>query len=99
MDFVFVPLLVVARTLVGLYGWVVITGTLLTWLAVLHVVNPHHQVVHRVLLVCRALTEPLMAPQRRRLPFVGGMDLSPLIVLAGVYFIEIMLGRLLMHLA
>jgi YggT family protein len=39
-----------------------------------------------------ALTEPVLMPIRRRLPFMGGMDLSPIVVIFAIYFIQLVIG-------
>jgi YggT family protein len=68
--------------LLNLYSWVIIAAALITWVSP----DPRNAIVqflHRV-------TEPVLAPVRRLLPpwKTGGLDLSPLIVLIAIQFVE-----------
>ena len=62
--------------------WAVLVRVILSWVAP----DPSNPVVRVVI----QITEPLMAPVRRLLPDMGGLDLSPLIVLLGVQFVKIL---------
>jgi YggT family protein len=68
--------------LLNLYSWVIIAAALITWVSP-DPRNPIVQFLHRV-------TEPVLAPVRRLLPpwKTGGLDLSPLIVLIAIQFVE-----------
>lgn len=71
------------RTLIDLYSLVVLASVVLSWVK-LPPSNPLVQVVHR-------LTEPVLAPIRRVLPDMGGLDFSPMLLLIGLH----LLGSLL----
>ena len=62
--------------------WAVLVRVILSWVAP----DPSNPVVRVVI----QITEPLMAPVRRLLPDMGGLDLSPLIVLLGVQLLKIL---------
>lgn len=66
----------------GLYSWVVIAAALITWVSP----DPRNPVVQFL----RAVTEPVLRPVRQLLPpwRTGGLDLSPLIVLIAIQFVE-----------
>jgi len=68
--------------LLNLYSWVIIAAALITWVSP-DPRNPIVQFLHRI-------TEPVLAPVRRLLPpwKTGGLDLSPLIVLIAIQFVE-----------
>jgi len=70
-------------TLLTLYFWIVIISALLTWVQP----DPYNPIVR----VLRNLTEPVLYRVRTWLPFVnlGGIDLSPIVVLVGIQFIKI----------
>jgi len=74
------------------YMWMIIARALLSW------VNPDpYNVIVRFLY--RA-TEPVLRPVRRRLPTMQmGLDLSPMIVLLGIYFLKEFLVPVLFHIA
>jgi YggT family protein len=68
--------------LLSLYSWVIIAAALISWVSP----DPHNPVVRFL----RQVTEPVLAPIRRLLPpwKTGGLDLSPLIVLIAIQFLE-----------
>jgi YggT family protein len=74
--------------LLDLYKWVIILSAVLSWLVAFNVVNTRNAVVSTIGDVLYRLTEPVLAPIRRRLPAVGGLDLSPIVLLIGIFLIE-----------
>jgi YggT family protein len=76
-----------------LYIWVIIAMVILSWLIAFNVVNPYNQVVSTIQNAIHALTEPLLRPIRRFVPDLGGLDVSPLVLLLGIYFVQIALMR------
>ena len=77
------------RTLVTLYIWIIIIASFLSFVRP-DPNNPIVQVLYR-------LTEPVFAFVRKKLPFVviSGIDLSPLIIIFGLQFIDIIIRNLL----
>ncbi|GLK84053.1 MULTISPECIES: YggT family protein [Ancylobacter] len=75
-------------TLISLYVWILIASAILSWLVAFNVVNPHNQVVRSVGEFLWRITEPVLAPIRRLLPNLGGIDVSPIILIIGLYFIR-----------
>lgn len=73
-----------ARLLLDYLFWLVILRVILSWVAP----DPRNPVVYLV----AQLTEPVMAPLRRLLPPMGGLDLSPLLVMLGIQFMKILFG-------
>jgi len=88
MDIVLGPLLQVVLIVLDLYVWVILTGVILSWLISFNVVNSYNRVVHIVGDVVYRLTEPLQAPIRRVLPSFSGLDLSPMVLILGVIFLQ-----------
>jgi YggT family protein len=82
------PILDVVLLVLNLYWWVVILSAVLSWLVAFNVVNTRNQVVNTIGTTLYRLTEPALAPIRRRLPAMGGLDLSPLVLLLGIFFIQ-----------
>lgn len=72
--------------LLSIYMWIVIIGALISWVNP----DPYNPIVRML----RGLTGPVFSWLRRRLPLViGGMDLSPIIVIAGIVFLKYALAR------
>lgn len=76
-----------------LYIWVIIAMVILSWLIAFNVINPYNQVVSVIQNAVYSLTEPLLRPIRRFMPDLGGLDISPLVLLLGIYFLQIALTR------
>jgi YggT family protein len=70
------------------YTWVIIGVAVLSWLVAFNVVNIHNDVVRAVWNGLNAMTEPALRPIRRFLPNMGGLDISPIILLFVIFFIE-----------
>lgn len=71
-----------------LYTWVIIAMAILSWLVAFGVINVRNDFVRSVWNALLAVTEPILMPIRRRLPNIGGLDLSPIVLLLGIFFLE-----------
>ncbi|MDQ0346410.1 YggT family protein [Ancylobacter vacuolatus] len=76
------------NTLISLYVWILIASAILSWLVVFNVVNAQNPIVRSVGEFLWRVTEPVLAPLRRLLPNLGGIDVSPVILIIGLYFIQ-----------
>jgi YggT family protein len=71
-----------------LYIWLLIAAAVLSWLIAFSVVNRHNQVVAMVGDMLYRLTDPLLRPIRNMLPNLGGIDISPVILILIILFLE-----------
>ena len=71
-----------------LYTWLVIAAAILSWLVAFNVVNARNDVVRAVWDFLYRVTEPALRPIRRILPNLGGVDVSPIILLLGIFFLQ-----------
>ncbi len=71
-----------------LYYWVVLAMIILSWLISFNIVNTRNQFVAAVWRIVNQLTEPVLAPIRRFMPKFSGLDLSPLVLFLGIFFVE-----------
>ena len=69
------------------YIWIVIISAILSWLIAFNVVNTHNRFVFTVGDALYRLTEPALRPIRRYMPDLGGIDISPVILIFGLIFI------------
>ena len=83
------------NTLVGAYIWVIIASAILSWLVVFNVVNVRNRFVYQLGRALDALTEPVLRPIRRIIPLIGGIDLSPIVLIFGLQFLLILFNRTL----
>lgn len=74
--------------LITLYVYIVIAAVVFSWLVAFNVINPHNDFVRTIWQALNALTEPLLRPIRRVMPDLGGLDLSPIILLLGCMFLQ-----------
>ena len=82
------PLLEVILILLNIYWWIVVLAVIMSWLIAFNVINTRNQIVGMIADVLYRLTEPVFRPIRNMLPNLGGIDISPLIVLLIIYLIE-----------
>jgi YggT family protein len=75
--------------------WLIIGQAILSWLIAFNVVNLHNGFVRGMSQFLDRVTEPLLRPIRRVLPDLGGIDLSPMVLILGVIVIQRMLPALL----
>lgn len=66
---------------------------IMSWLVTFQVLNLRQPFVYQVWTGLNRLLEPVYGPIRRILPNMGGIDLSPIIVLIGIYALEIILNN------
>ena len=78
---------------IGLYITLVIVQVVLSWLVAFNVVNTSNRFVYLVGDFLYRITEPALKPIRRLLPSMGGMDLSPVVLILGLYFLRVLLLR------
>ncbi len=74
--------------LIDLYFYVILATVIISWLTAFNIINYNNPYVRQINGVLRTLTEPLLAPIRRVLPNLGGLDFSPIVLLLGLQFIK-----------
>ncbi len=94
MDVVIIPLVRVLSLAIELYIYMVIGMAILSWLIAFDVINRHNKFVSTVGRFLWKLTEPPLRPIRKILPDLGGIDISPIILILILYFLQGMLWRL-----
>ncbi len=82
------PFLWLVLTILDIYLWIIIIWVVMSWLVAFNIINPHNQFVRTVLLALARLVEPVMRPIRRVLPDLGGLDLSPMVAIIGIIFLQ-----------
>ena len=71
-----------------IYWWIIIASAIFSWLYAFNVVNSRNQFVGTVSNTLYRLTEPALRPIRRFMPDLGGIDISPIILLLIIFFIR-----------
>ncbi|QIA21253.1 YggT family protein [Mesorhizobium sp. AA22] len=72
----------------SIYWWIIIAAAIFSWLYAFNVVNSRNQFVDSVSNMLYRVTEPVFRPIRRFMPDLGGVDISPIIVLLIIFFLQ-----------
>ena len=94
MNALTVTIVELIATVIDLYIWVLILSAVMSWLVAFGVINTNNRFVYTVLDILWRLTEPALRPIRRLLPNLGGIDISPVILILLLYFVRNLLMRL-----
>ncbi len=92
------PLIQVVIMVLELYKWVLIVSIVLSWLVAFEIVNMRNRYVYMVGNFLNRLTEPALRPIRRFMPNLGGIDLSPIVLFLAIWFVQRVLGNILVSL-
>ncbi|MCZ8269869.1 MAG: YggT family protein [Beijerinckiaceae bacterium] len=81
------PLLWLLDTVVSLYIWMVVAQAVLSLLIGFGIVNARQPLVSSIGEFLYRVTEPVLAPIRRRMPNLGPVDISPMVLIIGLLFL------------
>ena len=82
------PFLWLVDTIINLYIWILIASAILSWLVAFNVVNARNPIVANVGEFLYRVTEPALRPIRALLPNLGGIDISPVILIILLLFLQ-----------
>ena len=71
----------ILNALLDLLWWAIVISAILSWLFAFDVINRRNEVVYNVATFLDRITDPILRPFRRIIPAIGGVDISPIIVL------------------
>ena len=92
------PLIQIIIIALNVYVWMVIASAILSWLVHFGVLNTRNQVVSMIGEFLWRVTEPALRPIRRFMPNLGGIDISPIILILIIYFLQLVLQNVLVSL-
>lgn len=75
-------------TVISLYIWILIASAVFSWLIAFNVLNTHNRFVYAVTDFLYRITEPALRPIRRFVPLLGGIDISPVVLILLLMFIR-----------
>ncbi|MBS7697241.1 MULTISPECIES: YggT family protein [unclassified Chelatococcus] len=75
-------------TVIDIYSYLVIASAIMSWLVAFNVINPRNDIVRAIGNFLYQITEPALRPIRNILPNLGGVDISPVILLLLLWFIS-----------
>ena len=77
-----------AYEILNIYKWIVIANVIISWLVAFNVLNTQNRFVYSLLELTYRLTEPFLNKIRRFLPNLGTLDISPVILLLLIWFLQ-----------
>ena len=77
--------------------WIIIIQAILSWLVAFDVINSRQPFVDQIWRILNRLTEPLYRPIRNVLPNMGGIDLSPIVVLFAIMALQVIIRNNLLY--
>ena len=84
------------NTVISVYIWLLIASVVLSWLIAFNVVSTGNGFVYSVRDFLYRVTEPLLRPIRNLLPNLGGIDISPVVLILALYFVRDLAFELLL---
>ena len=86
-------------TIIRLYIWLLIASVVLGWLVAFNVINTHNRIVYVIGDFLHRVTDPLLRPIRNLLPNLGGVDISPIILILLLLFVQKLITDLYIQIA
>ncbi len=90
-----ISLMTMISQLIEIYIWIIIISAVLSWLFAFDVINPRNRFVYMIADITNRLTEPAYALVRQFIPTIGGVDLSPIIIILGLSFLRNLMWEML----
>ena len=87
------PFLWLILTIINIYFWIILAMVVMSWLIAFGIINRSNPYVRQIGYALDRLTEPLLRPIRRVLPDLGGIDISPIVLLIGLQFLGILVDN------
>ena len=94
MDVILIPLVNVILIALNLYWWAVILYVLLEWLEHFNVINRYNQFIYNFHTFLFRIVEPVLMKIRRFVPSIGTLDLSPIILILAIVFLQGVIAQL-----
>ena len=85
------PIIHILILVIDLYMWVIIVNVILSWLAMFGVINTSNRFVYSVMEAMHRICEPSLNLVRKYIPNFGTVDISPIVVYLGLWFIKSLL--------
>ena len=80
-------------TVINIFIYLLIASVIMSWLVAFKVINTQNRFVYQVMTFLYRITEPVLRPIRRVIPNLGGIDISPVVLILVLVFVQ----RLLLY--
>ena len=76
-----------------IYSWIIILEVVVNWLIIFNVINTSNPQAQNLLKLLKKATDPVYSRLRKYIPPIGGLDLTPLIVLFAIWILQHLIWR------
>ncbi|WP_245515441.1 YggT family protein [Rhizobium deserti] len=90
---IIIAVIQVIQMALSLYVYILIASAIFSWLYAFNVINSRNAFVESIGRFLYNVTEPVLRPIRRIMPDLGGIDISPIILILLIYFIQMILAN------
>lgn len=97
MDVILVPALKILLVAIDIYVWLIVGNIILSWLVAFNVINTSNKFVYMIGDFLHKATDPALRPIRNVMPNTGNFDLSPIVLLLILMFVQEMIVRVLIR--
>ncbi len=80
--------------LLDIYLWIIIISVAISWLVVFEVINVKSGKAQSLMDLLNKATEPVFAPIRKIIKPIGGIDISPIVVILGIFILQTIIGSI-----
>lgn len=78
----------------SIYSFIIILEVIINWLIIFDVINVKNDKAQNLIRLLSKTTDPVYSRLRKYVPPIGGIDITPIIVLFGIYLLQELIGRL-----
>lgn len=79
-----------------IYTYIIIASVIISWLVAFEVINPKNEQAQNLLKAIDKVTAPIYKPLRKFIPPIGGIDITPIVVIFGIYILQQIVVQLFM---
>lgn len=81
-------------SIIEIYTFIIIATVIVSWLLAFNVLSASHPTTRKLLSLLARLTDPVMRPIQKYIPSIGGIDVSPIIVIFGLMILQNLITRI-----
>lgn len=82
------PIIMLLGMILDVYMFIVFAWVILSWLIAFNIVNRYQPFVQRLDYALKRMVDPVLSPIRRYMPDLGGVDISPIVLIILLYFLD-----------
>jgi YggT family protein len=90
---IIVAILTIVQYALQIFIYVLIANAIFSWLYAFNVINTRNPIVDSIARVLYQLTEPVLRPIRRFMPNLGGVDISPIVAVLVIIFLQMIIAN------